>query len=372
MQRSIFKRKYIVFFSILSCFLFLLRFSTIYAQDSSASTERIVPFLDDQGVAVIHLDLRKVDPENWIKSYTEILDEQLTQWGFDRKSCRGIMQEWNALLPKKLPLITEPFNRLTKEAAVLDLYFVIPFKKTDGEDIWPFLVFPMKDKTEKQKQTLREIVRDLYQWSFSDVDEEPACEEFQDALIAPLTDEMPVREDAESVRQYLEAIKPIDALVLAEAWKGHADDLIRGVILPPNNLSERIAEIGEGGQWNAEPIKSFAEFFQNDLRWISFGFNSDELRFRNVIQLTNEAAAESFTERLQILIGEITKQIEQNTKEHEFFQFFSRLATTSFEEVTRQVMPKQEGDQIVSTVDSSNFMLYYSAICHLGLLAINE
>lgn len=370
MQSLPFQRKQIVlFFFILSVFWFLV-WQSVSAQDFPIGGEQIAPFLDDQGVAVVHLDLRKVDPEYWAKQLTEFLEQQLPQWGFERKSVRGIMQEWNALLPKKLPPILEPFNRLTKEAEIMDLYFIGPIRKTAEESL-PFFMIPLKGKNDKQKQTVRDMVRNLFQWSFSS-EEEPAFLEFKEALIFPITDEMPIQEDADTIRENLESIKPISVSLLSEAWKSHENDLIRGIVFFPKNLVELVEETENGGDLELESFKTFADAIQTDVLWFSFGFDLERLRCINYLKMKDETAAQDFMKQLKILVDEIAKNTERNANSNEVLQYFSRVMRVSFEEISRMVMPRQEGDRIVATIDSSNFMLYYFLLAHVGLSMIDE
>lgn len=358
-------------------FLFFQNSSPVLlGQTATATTveniEQSAPLLDEAGVVLVHLNLRKLDPQAEADRLTVNLDTWLPMIGFDTKSCRGILKEWKTLLPEKLPLLTEPLDRLTKQAGIQDIYWVGPIRK-EAKDSLPFFAVPVKDKTDEQKAIVRSMARDILQWALSSEDE-PVFFERGDMLILPVAKQpaMPTEEDAETVRENLESIKSISRSLLAEALRRHEGDLIRGLFVPPQNVDEILAKMADDEDLMAEPTKNFAETSVKNIRWISFGFDLAEPKARYFIQVRDEAAAKLWLTRLKDFTEYLSEKIEQKSNENELFQYFSSLMSVSFAETARQLMPEQDDDCLRGTIDQSNFLLYHSLVGCLSVLGLDE
>lgn len=349
-------------FLLFAVFIFI-SCSFARAQTAGETVDLLAPILNRQGTMIVHVDLRKIEPDNWTERLTMFFDAQLPEFGFDSKSRRGIMAEWKKLVAKKLPEIKGHLEDFFNETGICDLYFISYFQDDDLAP--PFFAIPLQGVTESQKNSIKAKLE-----SISPYEDPLPLVEARGFLMLPVSDfELLSEDEADDLLEFFDDFTPQPLPELVEALKCHESAFVTLAILLPENLSDFPIDFDDDFPAK-EPLTRFWNVFGTHAKWFSQGCYIDELQSIAVMKMTDDKAVEELDQALKALLTWCSEEIERNAAKNEFLKPAARLIRISFEEVARQVGPVKENDRLVVMIDPSNFALYYSFMAHF--VFINE
>jgi hypothetical protein len=266
-------------------------------EDFGAARAKILaPFIDDQTVAVVRIDLTKADPDTLFKLMREVggLDPK------DEKELKPIMAGWLGAFKKA-------------GGRELNYFFGLP---DEGE---PFVIVPLA--ADANVKTLGDLLNEHFAPS-------GGRERVGTVLVAGS------KETLERVRKLKPAARP----ELAKAFAAAGDGAVQAVLLPPPQLVKLIDEKvpalpKELGGGSPRP-------FTRGVQWAAFGLNAPpKLGLRVKVQSPGDEAAKELDESAAALLKAVVANKEV------------RAALPGIDKVPPLMVPVREGSQLVLTLD---------------------
>jgi hypothetical protein len=277
--------------------------------DAEACAKAVAPYLDDQTVAVLHVDLTALD-----------VDALLNKAAALAKLDAGAMQ-----LPRKEA--TAAVKALT-DAGAHDFYLVVSL--ADVPEHQPFMVFPLAPGKEGEKNAKFEELKAAL------MRDNP----FQLHHFGPVGDALVGGDEATLKR--LHDLKPDAQPELAKALAAANGNLAQLVVLPPKDAAKIIesvmptlpAEVGGGS----------SKVLTQGFRWAALGVKAPELEGNLIVQASDADAAKALLD----LHDKVFAAIGKNLVVRDWLPNFDKLKSL--------LRPKVEGDRLALKLETQTLM----------------
>jgi prepilin-type processing-associated H-X9-DG protein len=142
------------FTKILLCLALLTMIGKATAQETFA------PLISENCVAFVHVDFRNVELDEVKNDIQKIGEGFLRTLAFDNKSFTATAKEIGIELEKLVTFVRPTFDTITKELGIREIAFIVDMELI--EETPPVIAIPWKNKTEKQFETLHEMLTHLF------------------------------------------------------------------------------------------------------------------------------------------------------------------------------------------------------------------
>jgi Protein of unknown function (DUF1559) len=274
--------------------------------DAEAHAKAVAPFLDEQTIAVGHVDLTRVD----VNAIAEKLSEYGKLAGDEIDGPKKKVSDWLGAWTK---------------AGVRELYVVVSLADVPG--LPPLVVIPLEEGADAKSigETLGRT-KPFREYKF---------EKVGSALVG----------GAEKTLSRLKGLKPDNRPELAKGFAA-AGDMAVQVVLVPTNENRRVAEeimpklpqeLGGG------PITIVTKGVQ----WAAFGADvSPQMSLRGTIQSQDGETAKNLRDLIARFYQLLGEEGPKDRKARDLFPGFDKLA--------EQLTPKAEGDRLVISLEEKD------------------
>ena len=268
--------------------------------DAEACAKAVAPYLDDQTVAVLHVDLTAVDVGALADKAAALAKVGPDALPLPRKEAAAVVKALN-------------------DAGAHDLYVVVSL--TDVPERSPFLVIPTA-----KEGAVKEVAAVFAPFAITHF------EAVGDALVG----------GDEATAKRLKTLKPDARPELAQAFAAADGGLARLAVIPPKGAGKIIegvmptlpAEVGGGS----------SKVLSQGLRWAAVGFDAPRLKLSVTVQASDADAAKALLD----LIGKTYTAAGKDKQVRE--------ALPDFDKLTRLLTPQAAGDRLTLTLDDEALM----------------
>ena len=317
------------------------------------AAKAIAPFVNDETVLVAHFDLRQLDLDDLAKRSVGLIDSLLKSGQFDNDSHQAILRELNRYIEKKLPILKEPLEKITKEIGVRDCYLVSqPDLEFDYQDssvkIECYAVIPL---AKNKQQSFRGCWNDFLTWL--GMSEDVNCILEKDDCIIFILDSH-VETLFTDFSNYLQSFEAKPVPKLAEVWKQHEHQFCKATLLLTPPIREMLlehfsAEKTSLKESHAATFDAFLKAVVPSLQAVSFGFDLPNWKSDVVLQFVTDSEAKQARKAMEAFI----ESVIQNVKNEYDDESTKTLMNVYFEYARAcaiRQLPKVEENRLKMTV----------------------
>ena len=232
---------------------------------ASLSVKGFAPLISENCVVFAHADFSKVEIDKVKDAFQKAGETILRTLGFDDDSFQTTLKEFRIELDKLDDVVRPTFDTITKELGIRE-FAVIADMELIRHEVPAIVAIPWKDKTEKQRDTLRTLLN----LEYSPVD----FVSVGNFLILPLAAGYSSPEKA--VEEWAKEMKPAPKAPIFDALKSVADAEIKvAVTIPePVRIMTRRGAIPLG---MPDEIKGLVQFAATKVEWASASVSLHEI-----------------------------------------------------------------------------------------------
>lgn len=274
--------------------------------DAEARAKAVAPFLDEQVIAVGHVDLTRVDVNaiaEKVSEYAKLKEEEIA--GPKKK-----VGDWLAVW---------------KKADIRELYVVVSLADVPG--LPPLVVVPLEGDADAK--AIGEAL------SGTKLFKECRFEKVGSALVG----------GAEKTLTRLKGMKPEERPELAKAFAAAGDTAVQAVLIPSNENRKVVEEIMPKlpQELGGGPITTVT----HGVRWAALGVDlPPKLSLRGIVQSSDAEAAKKLRELIARFYKLVGEEGSPKQKARDFFPGWDKLV--------EQLTPKVEGDRLVVALEEKD------------------
>ena len=322
--------------------------------------ETFAPLISENCVAVVHIDLRKVELDN-VKSFLQKTGEDLlTQLGFDERSFNATARELSFELEKLDMLVRPTFNTITKELGIQELAIIVDMSLVE-HGVPPLFAVTWKDKTAQEFETFYKALAATW----SDYGENaPALENTNFVktenflLLAPGN-----AREKERIADWAKTLAPVTDSPILDALKSVAGAEIKVAAAIPEQVRQMLRSAPMPPDVPAE-VRNVLLFAAQRIDWVSAAIslapfigteppeNSDVLM---TVKMKNAADARMILGMLENLIefGVNSAQFMMNMEMRDAEFYIPPLAFQFAKGLLRTLLPDVEEDKLIFRIKAN-------------------